>query len=81
MLTDDDDFVVDIFSGSNTTGQVAEDLGRRWLSVDLNNEYVASSSFRFANDEEQARQYYTDIMSGKDVTIPTVQQLALSYNF
>lgn len=74
MLTDPDDFVVDIFSGSNTTGKVAEELGRKWLSIDLNNEYVASSAFRFAENEEQARQYYTEIISGNDIVIPTCQK-------
>lgn len=47
MLTDPDDLVVDIFAGSNTTGEVAERLGRRWKSFELNEEYVATSSFRF----------------------------------
>lgn len=78
MLTDTDDFVVDIFSGSNTTGKVAEELGRKWLSIDLIKEYVANSSFRFAESEKQARQYYADILSGKNIIIPTVQQTSLS---
>lgn len=73
MLTDTDDLVVDIFSGSNTTGMVAEQLGRKWLSVDINNEYVASSSFRFAESAEQAQQYYEEILSGRDIVIPTAK--------
>lgn len=64
MLTDENDLVVDIFSGSNTTGQVAENLGRRWLSVELSQEYVATSSFRFATDSEKAKEQYDKIMSG-----------------
>lgn len=48
-LTLPGDTVVDIFSGSNTTGQVAEALGRKWVSCDLNREYVAASVFRFMN--------------------------------
>ncbi len=47
MLTDPGDLVVDIFGGSNTTGQVAEAERRRWLSFELSKEYVALSSFRF----------------------------------
>ena len=69
MLTDEDDFVVDIFSGSNTTGKVAEKLKRKWLSIDLNNEYVASSVFRFANNEEQASMLYSEILCGNEVTV------------
>lgn len=72
MLTDAGDLVVDIFSGSNTTGKVAEELGRRWLSIDLSAEYVASSSFRFAISEEQARRQYTEIMAGRNIVIPNI---------
>ena len=73
MLTDPNDLVVDIFSGSNTTGKVAEELGRKWLSVDLCNEYVATSSFRFAQREEQARQFYKSIISGDDIVLDSAQ--------
>jgi len=34
FLSDPDDLVVDIFAGSNTTGQVAEAEGRQWLSFE-----------------------------------------------
>ena len=37
---------MDIFSGSNTTGQAAEQLGRRWLSIELDREYAALSAVR-----------------------------------
>jgi len=47
FLTDPGDLVVDIFSGSNTTGQVAEELNRKWLSIDENREYAALSAVRF----------------------------------
>jgi site-specific DNA-methyltransferase (cytosine-N4-specific) len=47
MLTDQNDLVVDIFAGSNTTGQVAETSRRRWLAFELDRNYVAASAFRF----------------------------------
>jgi DNA modification methylase len=47
MLTDEDDIVLDIFGGSNTTGFAAEALGRRWLTFELSREYLVSSIFRF----------------------------------
>lgn len=47
MLTDETDLVLDPFAGSNTTGAVAERLGRRWLSVELEEEYLEASKFRF----------------------------------
>ncbi len=47
MLTDEDDVVLDIFGGSNTTGFAAEALGRKWLTFEHNKEYLVSSAFRF----------------------------------
>lgn len=70
FLTQEDDLVVDIFGGSNTTGQVAEKLNRRWLSFEISQEYVATSVFRFSNSEEEAKEYYSKIMNGEHVTIP-----------
>jgi site-specific DNA-methyltransferase (cytosine-N4-specific) len=42
--------VVDIFSGSNTTGYVAEALGRRWISIELNRSYAWLSAVRFMEE-------------------------------
>lgn len=47
LLTDAGDLVLDPFSGSNSTGAVAEELGRRWISVEPNESYVESSRGRF----------------------------------
>ena len=47
MLTEPGDLVLDVFGGSNTTGETAEALGRRWLSFEQRPDYVASSAFRF----------------------------------
>jgi len=47
FLTTEDDLVVDIFAGSNTTGRVAEQLGRRWIAMELDASYVAGSALRF----------------------------------
>lgn len=47
LLTEESDLVVDIFAGSNTTGQVSEELKRKWISIDNDLEYIASSAFRF----------------------------------
>ncbi|MBO4438192.1 MAG: site-specific DNA-methyltransferase [Spirochaetaceae bacterium] len=69
FLTDENDLVVDIFGGSNTTGKVAEDLKRRWISIDISQEYAASSIFRFCDNLEQAKMFYDRIMSGEDVII------------
>jgi len=47
FLTTLDDLVVDIFAGSNTTGRVAEQLGRKWIAMEIDAGYVASSALRF----------------------------------
>jgi DNA modification methylase len=47
FLTDEGDMVLDPFAGSNTTGAVAQALGRRWLSVDAEWQYAAHSIGRF----------------------------------
>jgi DNA modification methylase len=47
FLTTPGDLVLDPFSGSNTTGYVAESLGRRWLAIEPQGAYVAGSLGRF----------------------------------
>lgn len=51
LLTDENDLVLDPFAGSNTTGYVAETQKRRWISTEINEEYVRSSVGRFDNVE------------------------------
>lgn len=47
LLTDEGDLVLDPFAGSNTSGAVAEGLGRRWLSFEIEKRYVENSRLRF----------------------------------
>jgi site-specific DNA-methyltransferase (cytosine-N4-specific) len=47
FLTDENDIVFDPFAGSNTTGYAAEGLQRRWISCELNEEYIKNSFLRF----------------------------------
>ena len=70
-LTDPDDLIIDIFAGSNTCGQVAESLGRRWISYDLDAQYVAASAFRFLNEptSEETNYVFDKIMNGEHVAI------------
>lgn len=48
FLTDEGDLVLDPFGGSNTTGSVAESLGRRWVTVEPREDYIAGSRGRFS---------------------------------
>ena len=47
FLSEEGDLVFDPFGGSNTTGASAQQLSRRWASVEPKLEYVAGSAARF----------------------------------
>ena len=55
FLTEKNDVVLDIFAGSNTTGAVAENLGRNWISFEEERIYLAASAFRFLDDGSLAK--------------------------
>lgn len=52
FLTQPGDIVLDIFAGSNTSGEVAEKLRRFWLSFDINENYINNSYYRFIEEGE-----------------------------
>lgn len=54
FLTDPGDIVLDIFGGSGTTGEVCEQLGRKWKTIDIEPAYVKASLFRFVSDRSDA---------------------------
>lgn len=56
FLTEPGDLVVDIFGGSNTTGAVAEQLNRQWVSIEIEIEYVAASVLRFLKNFSESEQ-------------------------
>lgn len=71
FLSDPGDIVVDIFAGSNTTGAVAEMLGRRWIAFELSLQYAAASIFRFEGPESELIRCYREILEGKgEVEVP-----------
>jgi DNA modification methylase len=45
------DTVLDPFFGSGTTGWVAQRLGRKWIGIELNEEYIKIAEKRFAQQE------------------------------
>lgn len=47
FLTNRNDIVLDPFGGSNTTGAAAEALGRYWISVEPDKQYIRGSIGRF----------------------------------
>ena len=51
FLTDENDLVLDPFSGSNTTGYVAEKLKRKWISIEIDEDYAYNSAIRFEDPD------------------------------
>ena len=49
--TKEGDVVLDPFFGSGTTGYVAQKLGRKWLGIELNPEYIKIAEKRFAQQD------------------------------
>jgi DNA modification methylase len=79
FLTEPGDLVVDIFGGSCTTDEAAQIYLRRWITVDLNVEYVKAGSFRFMVDQD--RSYVADVLKrieeGQEVHIKPLQPVLL----
>lgn len=74
FLTDPGDTVVDIFAGSNTTGQVAESEGRQWIAFEERMEYLAPSAFRFfskGDEVEDMVSVYSRVSAGETVELDT----------
>jgi len=81
FLTDTGDTVLDIFAGSNTAGAAAEHLGRQWIAFELEQEYLATSAFRFLHkaDESLAYPLYDRLCAedAADIVVPQVLQECL----
>jgi DNA modification methylase len=69
FLTEPNDLVCDFFAGSNTTGEVAERLGRRWKAFELDRSYLAASLLRFLPNTvtpEKARDLHARCLDGTE---------------
>ena len=72
LCTEPGQLVLDPFAGSNTTGYVAEMLGRRWISSELDADYVRASALRFhpegtSRDTHSTRRNAEQSVSGGSV--------------
>jgi len=56
MLTDKGDFIIDPFAGSCVTGKVCETLRRKWMCIDLVEDYLKGGMARF---EKTTKKNYT----------------------
>lgn len=81
FLTEPGDTVLDIFSGSNTTGAAAEAATRRWIAFEKNLEYLAASAFRFLDSEQsksEASMLFQKLIEAQEtIEIPRSEQLQL----
>jgi DNA modification methylase len=53
FLTDKNDLVLDPFAGSNTTGEVSEFLNRKWISIEVDKQYINGSKLKFINGNRE----------------------------
>ncbi|MBM3303237.1 MAG: site-specific DNA-methyltransferase, partial [Deltaproteobacteria bacterium] len=60
MLTDRGDMVLDPFAGSCVTGEVAERLKRKWVCVELIEEYLRGGMARFEKPKGEAQERLFD---------------------
>lgn len=51
FLTDEGDLLLDPFAGSNTTGYIAEKLKRKWIAIEIDEDYAYNSIVRFEDPE------------------------------
>ncbi|MBI4307820.1 MAG: site-specific DNA-methyltransferase [Chloroflexi bacterium] len=55
--SNENDLVLDCFSGSGTTLEVAEDLGRKWIGIDNSQEAVETTISRFVHGRRRMGDY------------------------
>jgi site-specific DNA-methyltransferase (cytosine-N4-specific) len=83
FLTEPGDKVLDIFSGSNTTGFVAEQLERNWIAFEKDLSYLASSAFRFLDKSQTPNDtlaLYERLLRQEDsIHLKTTKQLAITF--
>jgi site-specific DNA-methyltransferase (cytosine-N4-specific) len=65
FLTDEGDTIVDPFAGSNTTGYIAERLGRKWIGIEVLPEFAEQSLIRFEDPALNVKLRITKCTSDK----------------
>ena len=70
MLTDAGDLVVDPFAGSCATGEVCERLDRRWICVEMVEDYLRGAMGRFGTTPDSGRRTPDDASNHYQVARP-----------
>lgn len=58
FLTDEGDYVLDPFAGSNVTGEAAQKHKRNWLAFELSEAYLEGSKFRFDKEADGSKSQF-----------------------
>lgn len=67
MLTDPTDVVLDPFAGSCVTGEVAEKLQRKWVCIEIVEEYLRGALARFEKPKDESQELLFEVgSSGRD---------------
>lgn len=71
FLTDPGDIILDIFAGSNATGEAAECNKRRWIAFENERKYLAASIFRFIDisTEDELIRTYKDLLAKRKFSL------------
>ena len=59
------DLVLDFFAGSNTSGEAAEVLDRKWIAFEKDRTYLAASALRFVDEgteKDVIKELYRDLL-------------------
>jgi DNA modification methylase len=64
FLTDEDDLVLDPFGGSGASGEAAERLGRKWITIELDEEYLRGSRMRFDDNQQPSLLRKSSVTNG-----------------
>ncbi|OGB87752.1 DNA methyltransferase [candidate division WOR-1 bacterium RIFCSPHIGHO2_02_FULL_45_12] len=65
FLTAPGDLVLDFFAGSNTSGEAAEVLDRKWIAFEKDRTYLAASALRFVDEgteKDVIKELYRDLL-------------------
>lgn len=84
FLTEPEDIVLDIFAGSNATGEAAEESQRKWISFEIERKYLAASVFRFIDftNENEIKDLYYRLLDETvfNVEVRSIQSKLVSYH-
>jgi site-specific DNA-methyltransferase (cytosine-N4-specific) len=80
MLTDPGDFVVDPFAGSCVTGEVCERIRRKWLCIEMEEEYLRGGLGRFKGIDKKAKAAQVDDKKASEPTAYKIFQPGFGWN-